>query len=80
MVQDVNSPLDGASFLKKVVLPGGGSLALAGIAWSETQPVAVISGSIVSPGERVKGFKVLRINPDSVDLEGENENFTIRLK
>jgi hypothetical protein len=79
-VQDAGSPLDGASFLKRAQIPGGGSLELSGIAWSETQPVAVISGSVVSPGERVKGFKVLRIRPDSVDLEGENEIFTLRLK
>ena len=80
LVQDASSSLDGASFLKRAQIPGGGTLELSGIAWSETQPVAVISGSVVSPGERVKGFKVIRINADSVDLEGANERFTIRLR
>ena len=79
-VQAVGSALDGGSFLKRIEIPSGGSLELSGIAWSETQPVAVISGSVVSPGERVKGFKVLSIGPDSVDLEGANESFTLRLK
>lgn len=79
-IQIASSSLDGASFLKRAEIPGGGTLELSGIAWSETQPVAVISGSVVSPGERVKGFKVIRITADSVDLEGANESFTIRLR
>ena len=77
---NASSSLDGGSFLKRAQIPGGGTLELSGIAWSESQPVAVISGSVVSAGERVKGFKVIRINPDSVELEGANESFTLRLR
>ena len=39
--------------------PGGANLELSGIAWSDTHPVAVISGSIVGTGDFVEGFKVV---------------------
>lgn len=72
--------LDGQSFLKRVRLPGGGTIVLSGIAWSTVSPVAVISGSVVSPGERVKGYTVTRIQQNSVELSNDGSTFTIRLR
>ena len=50
------------------------------LAHEVNNPVAVISGSVVSPGERVKGYRVARITQDTVELEGKNEAFTLRLR
>ena len=72
--------LDGKSFLKKVRMPGGANLELSGIAWSDVHPVAVISGSIVGVGDFVDGFKVVKIEPNSVELQGEDSTFSIRLR
>ena len=72
--------LDGKSFLKKVRVPGGANLELSGIAWSDVHPVAVISGSIVGTGDFVDGFKVVKIEPNSVELQGEDSTFSIRLR
>lgn len=72
--------LDGQSFLKRVRLPGGGTIVLSGIAWSNANPVAVISGTVVSPGERVKGFTVTRIQQNSVELSNDGSTFTLRLR
>lgn len=72
--------VDGKSFLRKVLVPGGANLVLSGIAWSDTHPVAVISGSIVGTGDFVGGFKVVKIEPNSVELQRDESTFTIRLR
>jgi hypothetical protein len=51
-------------------LPGGGTLRLNGIAFSE-QPVALFGNKVVAPGESVAGFKVVAIEPRRVRLEGQ---------
>lgn len=51
-------------------LPGGGSLRLNGIAFSE-QPVALFGDKVVAPGESVAGYKVLAIEARRVRLEGQ---------
>ena len=72
--------VDGKSFLKKVRVPDGANLELSGIAWSDVHPVAVISGSIVGVGDFVEGFKVVKIEPNSVELQGDGSTFSIRLR
>ena len=66
--------------MKEVRIPGAGTVSLSGIAWSDTNPVAVISGKVVGPGDVVQGFVVRRIEPESVFLEGQGSSFTIRLR
>jgi hypothetical protein len=61
---------DGREYSREVTLPGGGKLALSGIAFSEHQPVAVINGRVVGLGEVVSEFTVARIQPDRVELRG----------
>lgn len=58
------------TYQQEMPLPGGGSLRLNGIAYSE-QPVALFGDKVVSPGESVAGFKVVAIEPRRVRLEGQ---------
>jgi hypothetical protein len=70
---------DGRAYSREVSLPGGGKLALSGIAYSEHQPVAVINGKVVGPGEVVSEFTVARILTDRVELRGHGVSIFLRL-
>jgi len=45
---------------------GGLQIAIGGIAWSETSPVALINGSIMRPGDSVAGARIEEIRRDHV--------------
>jgi hypothetical protein len=53
----------------EVPIPGGGTLHLNGVAFSD-HPVAVIDGRVVAPGEVVQGFTVVAIERGQVRLQG----------
>jgi hypothetical protein len=53
-------------------------LQLEGIVWSETDPVAMINGRILRVGGVVLGYTIVKIEPQSVELQGERG--TIRLR
>jgi hypothetical protein len=57
-------------YQQEMPLPGGGSLRLNGIAFSE-QPVALFGDKVVAPGESVAGYKVVAIEARRVRLEGQ---------
>jgi len=57
-------------YQQEMPLPGGGSLRLNGIAFSE-QPVALFGDKVVAPGETVAGYKVVAIEARRVRLEGQ---------
>ena len=57
-------------YQQEMPLPGGGSLRLNGIAFSE-QPVALFGDKVVGPGESVAGYKVVAIEARRVRLEGQ---------
>lgn len=67
-------------YVREAPLPGGGTLRLDGIAWSETAPTAVIDGQIVGPGERIRGAWVRRIERDRVVLEADGSEIVVRLR
>ena len=56
-------------YQQEMPLPGGGSLRLNGIAFSD-QPVALFGDKVVAPGETVSGYKVVAIEARRVRLEG----------
>lgn len=58
-------------YQQELPLPGGGSLRLNGIAYSEQQPVALFGDKVVGPGETVAGYKVVAIEVRRVRLEGQ---------
>jgi len=57
-----------------------GKLELEGIVFSATNPTALINGRVVSPGGFVAGYTVLKIEPDRVELEGDEEILVLMLK
>lgn len=62
--------VDGQLYTEEVPVPGGGSVRLNGIAFSQDRPIAVISGRVMGPGESIEGFTVVAIEPGRVTLKG----------
>jgi hypothetical protein len=67
-------------YLRETTLAGGDKIALAGIAWSEEHPVALLNGQPLGVGEVVQGLTVARIRPDGVELRGRGIALFLRLK
>ncbi len=68
------------SFIHRAELPGGVSIELGGIAWSEARPFALLNRQVVGPGESVDGYAVVAIAPGQVELEVDGRTVYIRLK
>ncbi|HKI01469.1 MAG TPA: hypothetical protein VKK31_05775 [Thermoanaerobaculia bacterium] len=62
--------VDGQVYTGEVPVPGGGSVKLNGIAFSQDRPIAVIAGRVMGPGEVIEGFTVVSIEPGRVTLQG----------
>jgi len=71
---------DGKTYVREVPVPGGGSLRLNGIAFSEDNPVALFSDRLVSPGDSIGGFKVVGMDVKQVALEGHGVKVFVALK
>ena len=63
--------IDGAAYRREVTSADGSLVVLGGIAFSEDRPIAVINGSVVSPGDMIGGFTVIRIEAERVELESD---------
>lgn len=61
-------------------LPGGQILDLGGIAWSESDPYALINGQVIGVGELVRSYRVTSITPDEVVLEKDEDRVILRLE
>jgi len=61
---------DGSTFVRVADLPSGEKIELGGIVWSDTNPVAVIGGQLLSPGARIGDFQIVRIEENRVTLYG----------
>jgi hypothetical protein len=73
-------PQSPRSFLREADVPGIGRLQLAGIAWSEDRPFALINGKVVGRGDSVDGLRVVEIQPKEVLLDGDGEQILLRLR
>ena len=51
-------------------------LVVTGIVFSETNPSAIISGSIVNEGEQVMGVTVVKINKETIEFEKDGKTWT----
>lgn len=69
----------GKTYLRRVVAMDGGDVVLGGIAYSETRPIAVINGSVVTPGDMISGFTVIAITPEHVELEADGVKIYLAL-
>jgi hypothetical protein len=73
------APVDGKEYSHSLDLPDGARIALSGIAYSETRPVAVLNGRVMGPGEMVGGYTIARILPDRVEFNGRGVTFAVLL-
>src|SRR5262249_36977633 len=71
---------DGRVFVGEVAVPDGGRIALEGIVYSETNPVALINGKVLPPGSVVEEFTIIAIQPDRVALNGRGVTIYLALK
>jgi hypothetical protein len=62
--------VEGQAYTGEVPVPGGGSLKLNGIVFSQDHPIAVLDGRVMGPGESVQGFTVVAIESGRVKLQG----------
>jgi hypothetical protein len=69
----------GKTYLRRVVAMDGGDVVLGGIAYSEARPIAVINGSVVTPGDMISGFTVIAITPEHVQLEADGTRIFLAL-
>ncbi|HEY7214221.1 MAG TPA: hypothetical protein VIC28_06295 [Thermoanaerobaculia bacterium] len=62
--------VDGQTYVGEVPVPGGGMVKLNGIVFSQDQPVAMLDGRVMAPGEIIQGFTVAAIEAGRVKLQG----------
>ena len=68
------------TYVREVPLPEGGSLRLNGIAFSASQPVALINDKVLAKGESYQGFLVTDIQANLVELRNNGTIFRVTLK
>jgi len=71
---------DAITFHKEARLKDGTHLSLGGIAWSSTQPVALINGQVIDIGEITEGFVLLEVRRDYVYLKRGDQVVILTLK
>ncbi len=68
------------TYVREIPLPEGGSLRLNGIAFSASQPVALINDKVLAKGESYEGFLVTDIQPNMVELRNDGTIVRVTLK
>ncbi len=68
------------TFVRAATLPDGSAVRLNGIAFSSTQPVALIDDRVLTRGESYRGFLVSDIQPGFVELKGDGVTLRVSLK
>jgi hypothetical protein len=71
---------NGRTYVGEVSVPDGGKIALEGIVYSESNPVALINGKVLPPGAVVEEFTIVTISPDRVELNGRGLTIFLALK
>jgi hypothetical protein len=71
---------EGRTYAGELSLPDGPKIALEGIVFSETNPVALINGKVLPPGGVVEEFTIVSIKPDRVELNGRGVTIVVTLK
>lgn len=68
------------TYVREIPLPEGGSLRLNGIAFSASQPVALINDKVLAKGESYQGFLVTDIQANLVELRHNGTIVRVTLK
>ncbi len=71
--------VEGRVYIQSVDVPGVPKLNLAGILWSEKNPVAMINGISAAPGDDLNDVIVVGIEPKRVKLRAQGKEFYLRL-
>lgn len=58
---------------------GHGELSLSGILWDAAQPLAIINGETLQPGDTIDGFRILSIEPASVVMTDGTETLQLQI-
>lgn len=67
-------------YYREAPLPGGGKLELRGIAFSGTQPTALVNDRVMVAGESVEGYTLVKIEPKRVELQGPDGAIVLTLQ
>jgi hypothetical protein len=54
-------------------------LTLTGMVYDTSKPVAIINGQFMRPGDRIGDYKVTRIGPKEVYVQGEDREIVLRI-
>ena len=46
--------------------------------WDKSQPMAMINGKIVEPGDKIEGVRIVKIHKTSVEFEKEGKYYSIK--
>ena len=52
---------------------------LKGIAWDETEPLALINDLVVKEGDTIQGARIVKIDFDQVTVQYRSKKFVIKL-
>ncbi len=74
------NPREAREFVGQAELLGGQLVDLEGIAWSESEPFALLNGRVVGVGEFIRAYRVTEITRDQVTLEQGDDRVVLRLK
>lgn len=67
-------------FIGQAQLLDGQLVDLGGIAWSESEPFALLNGQVLGVGESIRAYRVSEIRRDRVVLEQGDDRVVLRLK
>ena len=74
------NPRKAREFVGQAELLDGQLVDLEGIAWSESEPFALLNGQVVGVGEFIRAYRVTEIRRDQVRLEQGDDRVVLRLK
>lgn len=77
--EDEVGPVESARLLT-AELPDGGTLRLAGITWSPSNPLAMVNGQMLRPGDVIEGFEVVQIGQTAVELSDGRQTIVLRVR
>jgi hypothetical protein len=55
------------------------ALVLSGLVYSANNPIAIINGQFLRSGDQVGGYKIVRIGPKEVVMQGEDREIVLRV-
>lgn len=67
-------------FIGQAHLRDGQLIDLGGIAWSESEPFALLNGQVVGVGEHIRTYEVIEIQQDQVVLQKDSDRIVLKLK